>query len=69
MIIIYLIIGELLKNKWKNMRDSYQKYLRANATTTGQAVSASKGKNLDQFENYNWAKYLDFLRPHLSFAT
>jgi len=63
------MIGETLKIKRKNLRDSYQKYLRANATTTGQAEGASKGRHLDQYKKYNWAKSLEFLRPHLSFAT
>jgi len=49
------MIGETLKIKWKNLRDSYQKYLRANAITTGQAEGASKGKHLDQYKTYNWA--------------
>lgn len=50
------------------MRDSYQKYLRANATITGQALDPSKRKKLDQYKKYNWAEYLDFLRLHLSFT-
>ena len=61
-------IGEVLKAKWKNLRDSYQKYLRANSTTTGQAVNVSKGKHLDPYKNWSWAKQLEFLKPHLSFA-
>jgi len=60
--------GEILKNKWKNLRDSYQKYLKANSTTTGQAAGASKGKHLDCYKNWTWAKHLEFLRPHFKFA-
>lgn len=60
-------IGEVLKAKWKNLRDAYQKYLRANSTT-GQAVNASKGKHLDPYKNWSWAKQVEFLRSHLSFA-
>ncbi|KAF0683055.1 transcription factor Adf-1-like, partial [Aphis craccivora] len=59
---------ETLKNKWKNLRDSYHKYLKANSTTTGQAAGASKGKHLDPYKNWIWAKHLEFLRPHLKFA-
>jgi len=29
---------------------------------------ASKGKHLEQNIKYNWAKYLEFLRPNLSFV-
>lgn len=63
-----IIIGDVLKMKWKNLRDSYQKYLRANATTTGQAADAPKGKTIDQYKNWSWAKHLEFLKPHLCFA-
>ncbi|KAF0714484.1 Uncharacterized protein FWK35_00029949 [Aphis craccivora] len=58
---------ETLKNKWKNLRDSYQKYLKANSTTTGQAAGPSKGV-LDPYKNWIWAKHLEFLRPHLKFV-
>jgi hypothetical protein len=67
--IIILIIGDALKSKWKNLRDSFQKHLRANKTETGQALGASQSKHLDVYKKWNWAKYLEFLRPHLSFAT
>jgi len=65
--IYFIFKGETLKNKWKNLRDSYQKYLKANSTTTGQAAGPSKGV-LDPYKNWIWAKHLEFLRPHLKFV-
>lgn len=63
------MLGETLKIKWKSLRDNYQKYLRANKTTTGQAATTSKGRYLDTYKHWTWAKHLEFLNPHLSFAS
>jgi len=63
------VFGETLKTKWKSIRDNFQKYLRANKTTTGHATGATKGKYLDTYKYWSWAKHLEFLKPHLSFAT
>lgn len=62
--------GEDLKCKWKNLRDSYQKYLRANMTTTRQSAVALKKKHLEVYKNWTWENNLEFFLEtlHLSFA-
>ncbi|KAF2885829.1 hypothetical protein ILUMI_20345 [Ignelater luminosus] len=57
------MICDQLKKKWKNLRDSYGKYLRAGKTTTGQET-----KILDRCKTWPWALQMQFLRPFLKFA-
>ncbi|KAL5239431.1 hypothetical protein ACI65C_006841 [Semiaphis heraclei] len=60
--------GEILKSKWKNLRDTYQKHLRANKTSTGQSVNGTKNKNLSAYKKWQWTSHMEYLREHLSFA-
>ncbi|CAL1671958.1 unnamed protein product [Lasius platythorax] len=60
-------IGEALKEdgdgilkKWKNIRDSYAKYLRSIKTKTGQSAK--------RYKNWQWAKQMEAFKPYLSFA-
>ncbi|XP_074041526.1 uncharacterized protein [Leptinotarsa decemlineata] len=57
------VTGEEIKKKWKNIRDSYSKYLRTEKTTTGQET-----KILDRYKTWPWAQQVEFLRPSLAFA-
>ncbi|XP_074042015.1 uncharacterized protein [Leptinotarsa decemlineata] len=57
------VTGEEIKKKWKNLRDSYSKYLRTEKTTTGQET-----KILDRYKTWPWAQQMEFLRPSLAFA-
>lgn len=61
-------LGEVLKSKWKNLRDTYQKHLRANKTTTGQSVNETKNKNLSAYKKWQWASHMEYLKEHMSFA-
>jgi len=45
--------AEIVKQKWKNLRDSYMKYLKYLKGSTG------SGK---KYENWPWAAHLEFLR-------
>ncbi|VVC40408.1 MADF domain [Cinara cedri] len=60
--------GDLLKSKWKNLRDTYQKHLRANKLTKGQSVNETKNKNLATYKKWQWASHMEYLKEHLSFA-
>ncbi|XP_030752276.1 uncharacterized protein LOC115879532 [Sitophilus oryzae] len=55
--------GDELKKKWKNLRDSYAKFLRTEKTKSGQEM-----KNLDRYKTWPWAQQMEFLRKSLSFA-
>jgi hypothetical protein len=45
--------GETVKQKWKNLRDSYVKYRRFLKSTTGQATK--------KYEKWPWSRHLEFL--------
>ncbi|XP_063393495.1 uncharacterized protein LOC134678739 [Cydia fagiglandana] len=47
---------QILKVKWKNLRDCFKKHIRAQ-TDNSKAVSS--------YKYWHWAKYLEFLRPHI----
>ncbi|XP_063545691.1 uncharacterized protein LOC134753679 [Cydia strobilella] len=47
---------QILKVKWKNLRDCYKKHIRAQ-TDDSKAVSS--------YKHWQWSKYLEFLRPHI----
>lgn len=55
--------GDDLKKRWKNLRDSYSKYLRTEKTRTGQEM-----KCLDKYKTWPWAKQMEFLRSSLQFS-
>lgn len=56
-----MISGDELKKKWKNLRDSYAKYLKSIKTKTGQ--SAKK-----KYKNWQWATIMEAFKPFLTFA-
>uniref|UniRef100_A0A6P7GZI3 Uncharacterized protein LOC114344940 n=1 Tax=Diabrotica virgifera virgifera TaxID=50390 RepID=A0A6P7GZI3_DIAVI len=49
-----------LKKKWRNLRDTYAKYIRTSKTKTGQAVNSTK--------KWIWADQMEAFKPFLSFA-
>ncbi|XP_062135696.1 uncharacterized protein LOC133845288 isoform X2 [Drosophila sulfurigaster albostrigata] len=51
--------GDELKKKWKNLRDSFSKYVRSTKCTTGQAAV---------HKTWIWAKQMEYFRPFISFA-
>lgn len=51
---------DVVKGKWKNLRDCYGRYLKSQNTTTGQAAG--------KYKFWQWSKQMEFLRPHLCFA-
>ncbi|KAJ3662191.1 hypothetical protein Zmor_006547 [Zophobas morio] len=53
--------GEDVKKKWKNLRDSYAKYLKSKKTRTGQSAK----KN---YKNWQWAPFMEHFKPFLAFA-
>lgn len=57
----FSLVGEELKKKWKNLRDSYAKHLRSLKTTTGQSAQKKLYK-------WQWAKQMETFRPFMSFA-
>ncbi|CAH2090722.1 unnamed protein product [Euphydryas editha] len=57
------ISGDEAKMKWKNLRDTYGKYLKTTKTTTGQsALSYSR------YSKWQWASSMEFLKDHIGFA-
>ncbi|XP_050503569.1 uncharacterized protein LOC126882637 [Diabrotica virgifera virgifera] len=52
--------GDEIKKKWRNMRDTYAKYIRTNKTRTGQAASDKK--------KWIWADHMESFKPFLNFA-
>ncbi|XP_069690368.1 transcription factor Adf-1-like [Periplaneta americana] len=56
-----LIPGDQLKKRWKNLRDTYSKFLKTLKATTGQSAK----KN---YSNWQWAKQMEFFKPFLAFA-
>ncbi|CAH2088306.1 unnamed protein product [Euphydryas editha] len=49
--------------KWKNLRDTYGKYLKTTKTTTGQsALSYSR------YSKWQWASSMEFSKDHIGFA-
>lgn len=53
-----LIHGEELKKKWKNIRDTYAKYLKSTMVLPGDVK-----KN---YTNWMWAKHMKFIRPFMN---
>lgn len=58
-----MFLGDDLKKKWKNVRDSYAKHLRSEKTTTGQAI-----KKVDRYKTWPWAQQMSFFKYFLKFA-
>lgn len=52
--------AEALKGQWKNLKDSYSRHLKSKKTHTGQAAQ--------KYQHWQWAKHMEFLKPHLTFA-
>lgn len=52
-----------LKKRWKNLRDCYSKYVRAEKTRTGQAASS-----VSRYKTWSWAQHMEHFRPFLKFA-
>ncbi|XP_021194075.3 transcription factor Adf-1 [Helicoverpa armigera] len=55
--------GDALKSKWKNLRDSYGKYLRAQNET----ISANN-RHVERYKTWPWGTQMEFLQPYLEFA-
>ncbi|KAI4465827.1 madf domain transcription factor [Holotrichia oblita] len=55
--------GDEVKKKWKNVRDSYAKYLRSQRTQTGQAAKCSSS-----YRTWPWAQQMQFFKSFLQFA-
>lgn len=53
--IVFHFAGDEMKKKWKNIKDSYQKYLRTVNNRTGKTIKRS-------YRNWQWAKEMEFLR-------
>ncbi|XP_017482457.1 PREDICTED: uncharacterized protein LOC108371412 [Rhagoletis zephyria] len=51
--------GENIKKRWKNLRDTYGRYIRATKGRTGQAANSKK---------WVWAEHMTAFRPYLAFA-
>ncbi|XP_034476068.1 transcription factor Adf-1-like [Drosophila innubila] len=51
--------GDEVKKKWKNLRDSFSKYLRSTKRITGKAAV---------HKTWIWAKQMESFRPFISFA-
>ncbi|XP_048000861.1 uncharacterized protein LOC125237734 [Leguminivora glycinivorella] len=47
---------QILKVKWKNLRDCYKKHIRA---------QTDDSKALSSYKYWQWSKYMEFLRPHI----
>nr|CAD7602458.1 unnamed protein product [Timema genevievae] len=56
--------GDDMKKKWKNLRDSYAKHLRAEKSHTGQPP-----KSIDRYKTWPWAQQMAFFRPFLQFGS
>lgn len=50
-----------MKKKWKNLRDTYSKFLKSVKSTTGQSAK----KN---YSNWQWAKHMESFKPFLAYA-
>lgn len=50
-----------MKKKWRNIKDTYAKYLRSTNTKTGKVAK----KN---YKHWQWAPNMDFFRPFYAFA-
>ncbi|CAG9766009.1 unnamed protein product [Ceutorhynchus assimilis] len=53
--------GEEVKKRWKNLRDSYAKYLKCIKTKTGQSAKKNYSK-------WQWASLMEPFKPFLAFA-
>ena len=51
---------ETVKKKWKNLRDSYAKYIRSLKTTTGQSAK--------RYKHWQWAPHMEVFKPFLQFS-
>ncbi|XP_045452432.1 uncharacterized protein LOC123668935 isoform X2 [Melitaea cinxia] len=58
------ISGDEAKMKWKNLRDTYGKYLKTTKTTTGQSAF----KSYSRYSKWQWASSMEFLKDHIGFA-
>nr|CAD7579787.1 unnamed protein product [Timema californicum] len=56
--------GDDMKKKWKNLRDSYAKHLRAEKSHIGQPP-----KSIDRYKTWPWAQQMAFFRPFLQFGS
>ncbi|KAJ8934440.1 hypothetical protein NQ318_003835 [Aromia moschata] len=53
-------LGDDVKKKWKNLRDTYMRHIRANKTKTGQAAPSGK--------KWQWSAQMETFRHFWSFA-
>lgn len=54
---------DIIKSKWKNVRDNYMRFLRSQVTRTGQAA-----KRYNAYKNYQWAEQMSFLKKFVKCA-
>lgn len=59
----FLLAGDDLKKRWKNLRDCFSKHLRSEKTRTGQAA-----KSICRYKTWPWAQHMGTFRPFLQFA-
>lgn len=50
---LFFLAGNEAKGKWRNLKDSYNKYKKSIATTTGQAYK--------KYKKWPWSDYMPFL--------
>ncbi|KAL3271087.1 hypothetical protein HHI36_021586 [Cryptolaemus montrouzieri] len=48
--------GNEVRKKWRNLKDSYAKYLKSFSSNPNQKRN---------YQKWHWAKHLEFMRPHL----
>lgn len=60
LLFVIIFLGDDMKKKWKNLRDTFAKYIKGTKTKTGQAVNNTK--------KWMWAEQMKAFRPFLAFA-
>lgn len=55
------ISGDILKNKWRNLRDTYGKHLKSVSPYAGPNVKKS-------YKHWQWANHMEYFKPYLSYS-
>ncbi|XP_073977446.1 uncharacterized protein isoform X2 [Rhodnius prolixus] len=55
------ISGDILKNKWRNLRDTYGKHLKSVSPYAGPNVKKS-------YKHWQWATHMEYFKPYLSYS-
>lgn len=56
--IFFFFLGEEVKKKWRNLRDTFAKYIKSNKNKTGQTTT--------KFKKWIWADQMEVFRPFLN---